>query len=250
MNRAFSLVELSIVLVILGLLTGGILAGQSLIRAAELRSVSTEYQRYVTAVHSFRDKYFANPGDMNNATSFWLAAASCPGDYTTPATTPATCDGNGNGFVSTTPERLRFWQHLANSGLIEGSYTGVSDGATYNMTPGVNSPRGRIATAGWHTNYSGALSGIANYFDGNYGHVFFYGADDAGGTADSPVLRPEEAWNLDTKTDDGVPATGKFRSYTQSSASAPNCVTADDASALYDLDNPAILCSVIFLQVY
>lgn len=58
-KRGFSLVELSIVLVILGLLTGGILAGQSLIRAAELRAVSTEYSRYATAVQSFRDKYFA-----------------------------------------------------------------------------------------------------------------------------------------------------------------------------------------------
>lgn len=60
--KAFSLVELSIVLVILGLLTGGILAGQSLIRAAELRAVSTEYSRYITATQSFRDKYFAVPG--------------------------------------------------------------------------------------------------------------------------------------------------------------------------------------------
>ncbi len=55
MKNGFSLVELSIVLVILGLPTGGILAGQSLIRAAELRSVSTEYNRFVTATQSFRD---------------------------------------------------------------------------------------------------------------------------------------------------------------------------------------------------
>lgn len=67
MTRGFSLVELSIVLVILGLLTGGILAGQSLIRAAELRSVTTEYGRWVTAMHSFRDKYMAIPGDMRDA---------------------------------------------------------------------------------------------------------------------------------------------------------------------------------------
>lgn len=69
--RGFSLVELSIVLVILGLLTGGILAGQSLIRASELRSVSTELQRYSSAIYSFRDQYMALPGDMLNATSFW-----------------------------------------------------------------------------------------------------------------------------------------------------------------------------------
>ena len=53
MTKAFSLVELSIVLVILGLLTGGILAGQNLIRAAELRSVITEFKTYQTAVMTF-----------------------------------------------------------------------------------------------------------------------------------------------------------------------------------------------------
>ena len=69
-DKGFSLVELSIVLVILGLLIGGILTGQSLIRAAELRSVTTQYQGYVTAVNTFRDKYFALPGDMPNAIDF------------------------------------------------------------------------------------------------------------------------------------------------------------------------------------
>ncbi|PZP83692.1 MAG: type II secretion system protein, partial [Azospirillum brasilense] len=58
-THGFSLVELSIVLVILGLLTGGILGGQSLIRAAELRTISTDANRYITAAQTFRDKYFA-----------------------------------------------------------------------------------------------------------------------------------------------------------------------------------------------
>jgi prepilin-type N-terminal cleavage/methylation domain-containing protein len=60
-RRGFSLVELSIVLVILGLLTGGILTGQNLIRAAELRSAVTELQRHQASTQSFRDKYFAIP---------------------------------------------------------------------------------------------------------------------------------------------------------------------------------------------
>src|SRR6187399_2125428 len=98
--RGFSLVELSIVLVILGLLTGGILAGQSLIRAAELRAVSTEYSKFVTAGRSFRDKYFALPGDMANATSFWGTAVTCPGKVTADARTDArTCNGDGTGQI-------------------------------------------------------------------------------------------------------------------------------------------------------
>ena len=103
MRQGFSLVELSIVLVILGLLTGGILAGQSLIRASQLRAVTTEHDRYVAAVQTFRDKYFALPGDMTNATKFWGAADGgdgigfdCRGAETADI---RTCNGNGDGRI-------------------------------------------------------------------------------------------------------------------------------------------------------
>lgn len=78
--RGFSLVELSIVLVILGLLTGGILSGQSLIRAAELRSVVTDIQQIQTSIYSFRDRYMALPGDMKDATDFWGIAGGSNGN--------------------------------------------------------------------------------------------------------------------------------------------------------------------------
>src|SRR5690349_20889612 len=102
--RGFSLVELSIVLVILGLLTGGILAGQSLIRAAELRSVVTEYQRFITASHTFRDKFGGIPGDFRSATRFWgLQSAAFPSDCISNSSasvvSTGVCDGNGNGRV-------------------------------------------------------------------------------------------------------------------------------------------------------
>ncbi|MFZ4541492.1 MAG: type II secretion system protein [Rickettsiales bacterium] len=131
-SSGFSLVELSIVLVILGLLVGGILSGQSLIRAAELRAVSTEYSRYVTAVQTFRDKYFQLPGDMNSATTFWGTAAVGAACATTIGSGTQTCNGNGdgwldNGYVNSN-ENFRYWQHLANAGLIEGAYTGQFQG--------------------------------------------------------------------------------------------------------------------------
>jgi prepilin-type N-terminal cleavage/methylation domain-containing protein len=66
-QTAFSLVELSIVLVILGLLVGGVLSGQALIRASEMRSITAQANQYRAAIYSFRDKYFAIPGDMANA---------------------------------------------------------------------------------------------------------------------------------------------------------------------------------------
>ena len=79
-RHAFSLVELSIVLVILGLLVGGVLSGQSLIRAAQLRSVTTQFANYRAAVFTFRDKYFALPGDMANASAFWGSAGGTGAD--------------------------------------------------------------------------------------------------------------------------------------------------------------------------
>ncbi len=101
MTNGFSLVELSIVLVILGLLTGGILSGQNLIRAAELRAVTTEFSAYQTAVMTFKDKYFALPGDMRNATDFWGSAGGSgvigDGCEAGTPTGTQTCNGNGDG---------------------------------------------------------------------------------------------------------------------------------------------------------
>jgi prepilin-type N-terminal cleavage/methylation domain-containing protein len=132
-NAGFSLVELSIVLVILGLLVGGVLTGKSLIRAAELRSVTTDQQRFVAAAQIFREKYQAFPGDMTNATAFWGTAAACPGTYLQPSTDATTCNGNGDGGVrgdtTGSNESFRFWQQLANAGLIEGQYSGVTGSA-------------------------------------------------------------------------------------------------------------------------
>ena len=138
MKHGFSLLELSIVLVIIGLIAGGIVAGSSMIRAAELRAVISEETQFKIAIHTFREKYSGLPGDLDNATRFWGAepAANCPGDETTPSTTSATCDGNGDGFISWGNisgfggESHRFWQHLANAGLIAGNFTGTHSAGT------------------------------------------------------------------------------------------------------------------------
>ena len=258
-TRAFSLVELSIVLVILGLLVGGVLAGQSLIRAAELRSVSTEYTRYIAAVRSFRDKYFAIPGDMPNATAFWGTAASCPGDNTTPSTGAPTCNGNGNGELSQLNgnEYFRFWHHLSNAGLIEATYTGVSDlnnPTSAVSTPGFNVPRSRISNAGWSVLYTASYDVTSTlYFDGNYGNFLVAGTAYPGGATRNPYLRPEESWNIDTKLDDGKPATGKIVTYEGQAVAGVNGCSTPVASAVatmagseYALSNNRINCATIF----
>lgn len=84
MSKGFSLVELSIVLVILGLLTGGILGGQELIHAAEVRATMNTSSTYQTAYHAFRLKYNCIPGDCPYISDFY----------------PAQLDGDGDGLIS------------------------------------------------------------------------------------------------------------------------------------------------------
>jgi prepilin-type N-terminal cleavage/methylation domain-containing protein len=241
-SHGFSLVELSIVLVILGLLVGGILAGQSLIRASELRSVSSDFQRYNTAIHAFRDRYFAYPGDMNNATQFWgIDTDGCPNNTTrTPKT--VTCNGSGDRLIGQS-EYFRAWQHLANAGLIEGGYSGVAGSlSTRHAVIGQNVPAGRIANTGYSFYYQ-AFTGHAERFDASSGQVMeFGGPTDSNGGFETygRVLKPEEAWNIDSKTDDGRPGLGKVFAWKLCSTST------DPLLANYNLASSARDCHMQF----
>ena len=212
-QSGFSLVELSIVLVILGLLTGGILAGQSLIRAAELRSVTVEYNQWLTATRTFQDKYFALPGDMHNATQFWgrmNANADCVTNFAAAVTTNGVCDGNGGGsLVDTAPaasqsvEFAQFWRHLASAGLVSGQYSGMAgpDEPT-DVVAGVNTPKSKLSTnASWWANSMSWNASVAA-FDSPRRNQFILGADSTSWNLNA-VLSTEEAWNIDTKMDDG-----------------------------------------------
>lgn len=251
-RRGFSLVELSIVLVILGLLVGGVLSGQSLIRAAELRSTIADYTRYTTAVQSFRDKYFALPGDMTNATAFWGVRAGTGSDVTchqTINTTTGTCNGNGDGRIdfiagdsATLGERFAAWQHLARAGLIEGSYTGASASASaYVQSPGITDPKGKIANSFFTFGHIyGPVSGDTNVYDGSYNKNFISVVSNG-----APSLKPEEAWNIDTKLDDGRPSTGAAFTWKSTSVWLPGCTTTDVvATAAYALTSSGKLCNI------
>lgn len=259
-QSGFSLVELSIVLVILGLLTGGILAGQSLIRASELRAATSEFSRYRAAVLTFRDKYFASPGDMPNAVKFWQAQAGGTANgvdatcaaLTAPATGAPTCNGDGDGTIGNTPfgeyyEWYRAWQHLANAGLVEGNYAGVSIGINqYTSVIGRNIPKSRLSNAGWTMRGLWPYyAGDANFFAGNYNTMLMFGAPVANDWNNGPVLKAEEAWNIDTKLDDGLPHLGNVRGY--KNAFQSNCVVATNDA--YALSNTSIGCSVMFLNI-
>ena len=277
--RGFSLVELSIVLVILGLLTGGILAGKSLIRAFELRSIAVDYNRYITASRAFRDKYFAIPGDMTNATSFWGVLAGTGGDATcqgTAATDTATCNGDGDGVLRNPgispniAEHFRYWQHLANAGLIEGRYSGFNSvgGSPSGRVPGTNVPFSKMRDAffyaqnglGWTTNAStnnDYYAGTASLFAGNYGKnlLYFGNATGSSSVADSQPLLPEEAWNIDSKMDDGQPTTGSVMAF-KGNGTNTNCTStaggapSGDGVSVYLLSSSLKDCSLYFVRSF
>lgn len=242
-TRGFSLVELSIVLVILGLLVGGVLSGQSLIRAAELRAVSTEYSRWVTASQSFRDKYFALPGDMNNAISFWGNPTTCP---TTAGTGTQTCNGNGDGKIdgpaaaSQYGEWFMFWQHLANAGLIEGTYNGRAGSANNADSSAANLPKSKLSNGFWFVAHD-ASSVAAMFPVATARNNFRVGAPISGSWPGNSIMKPEELWNIDTKLDDGKPGLGSVT--TTLLSYGPTCASTSTASsAEYSLSISSTQC--------
>ena len=258
MRQGFSLVELSIVLVILGLLIGGVLTGQNLIKAAELRSISKEVESYATAANIFREKYLGLPGDITNATSFWGDNNTYCADAAIANGTPGTCNGNNNGQIanaaaaSSTGETFQFWNQLALAGLLEGTFTGISgSGGVYHSTLGTNIPRSRYTSAGWSAIWIGAFAGDTQAFAYDYGNAYEFGALTVNSRTVAPVLRPEEAWNLDTKMDDGKPAQGKIiaRFWNNTCSAADDGGSANnDLVASYRLTDSTAQCGLYFVK--
>ncbi len=222
-NKGFTLVELSIVLVIIAVLVAGIFEVKSLIRAAELREVIGDYDRYIKAIKEFEDKYHALPGDMSNAETIWGSDTACPNTTTNGTPKITTCNGNGNGRIGLSStagvldttyayEWFRAWQQLSNAGLIEAKFTGVKESATDGDAGiGLNVPQSKLkAKSGWTLyNYLNTATTTTLWGD-NYGHVFAFGGDTSSVT-NAEVLATADALLIDTKIDDGLPGRGIVR---------------------------------------
>ncbi len=104
-QAGFTLIEIAIVLVIIGLLLGGVLKGQEMMTNAKIKRISNDFNGISAAVFSYLDRYSAFPGDDPNASDRW-------GD--------AVAAGNGNGEINA-GERGDVWDHLRQSGLVAGS---------------------------------------------------------------------------------------------------------------------------------
>ena len=115
-QQGFTLIEIAIVLVIIGLLLGGVLKGQELITSARVRNLISQQEGVKAAYFGFLDRYRALPGDYGAAST----NISC---------TPACTNGNNNGTIrsiadgDTVDEPIAAWEHLSKSGFINGSFT-------------------------------------------------------------------------------------------------------------------------------
>jgi prepilin-type N-terminal cleavage/methylation domain-containing protein len=116
MQKGFTLVEIAIVLVIIGLLLGGILKGQEMITQAKIKNVVADFSGISAAYYGYQDRYRAIPGDDRNAATRWSGA------------TIATGTEAGNGRISgkynsqaDTDESRMWWDHLRRAGFVAGS---------------------------------------------------------------------------------------------------------------------------------
>ena len=115
-NQGFTLIEIAIVLVIIGLLLGGVLKGQELITSARVRNLISQQDGIKAAFFGFQDRFRAFPGDYTQATvniANVAATAACGAG-----------NGNGNGQIEpTNNEMILAWEHLSKAGFITGTYT-------------------------------------------------------------------------------------------------------------------------------
>lgn len=177
-QTGFTLIEIAIVLVIIGLLLGGVLKGQELINSAKVKNLANDFKNTPALLYGYQDKFRAIPGDDR-------AVASHVGATATVAT-----NGTGNGLIegawnaSGAVESSLFWEHVNLAGLSTG---------------------GRVAPA----NALGGSLGVTGASPINLPGTFIVCADNIPGKL---------AMQLDTTVDDGNTATGSMRAITNAAA--------------------------------
>ncbi len=230
-QRGFTLVEIAIVLVIIGLLLGGILKGQELITAAKVRNIADQNSGVQAAYYGFIDRFRQIPGDWP-ATN---ANQAIPG---------VTTGGNGNGRLdavggSEWTEPLALWEQLSKAGFIQGNYIGGSTepAAADNDRAPRNAFNGFLVL--YRTNdYLDASSTPAE----RYNLVL-------GRNIDVKVMR-----ELDLKIDDGLPETGVLRQALTTGAalgtpgqSVAACVDSDESPAIWGIAGNEQDCNAVYL---
>jgi len=238
--QAFSLIELSIVIVIIGLMVVGITTSGKLIENANLKHDINKYEKLTAAIVVFNTTYnYEYPGDFSKAADYW-------GNNCNDAGSTDNCSGDGDGIVENGQERIRAWTHVSKAGLIqEDIYTGDSVGHGQYIFP-----RGKTASNLRFEIYSSAKiirKNSAGFdVDQTLQNILFLGGED---NVVSPswitrysALTPRQAHLIDLKMDDGTPAgnlLGQIGHEYKDAGLSEKCVNSLTA---YDLDETKPTC--------
>ena len=209
-QKGFTLVEIAIVLVIIGLLLGGILKGQEMITQAKIKNVVADFSGISAAYYGYQDRYRAIPGDDPNAAGRWAGAivSATAGNGVVSGTYNNVCP---NVVVAASPESCTWWDHLRRAGFVSGS----GGQQPFNAVTGI---------LGVQTGDGAAVTGPT------LGTVAAGTGGFSGLIVCSGNLPDKIAIAVDTQMDDGVPISGTVRGLLQT---APNPNTTNPATAAY-----------------
>jgi len=261
-QSGFTLVEIAIVLVVIGLLLGGILKGQQLINSARVRNLADQNSGVQAAYYGFIDRFRNLPGDMLRAAACTavgqgIDSAACATPANAPGGTGAT---GGNGRIDTIAEAGAVWPHLATAGFLNGTYSG-QDASNADLTS-ANYPTAVALGAVPPNAFQGPimLAHMNDYVQGNVGATVTRLAYSFGGLIPVPILR-----DLDAKLDDGTAGTGVLRSsikagdanvsgvfdgavaWTDGGTAPEDCIDEAAANSTWQVDSPNQTCNAIFL---
>jgi len=182
-QAGFTLIEISIVLVVIGLLLGGVLKGQEMIENAKISNLRNDFEGVSAAIYAYQDRYRALPGDdvkANNAGRGWTDAVAGTGNGVLNFNNAFSAGGNESQYI---------WQHLRYAGLITGAPAGTTNNAGGRANP-PNAFGGRLGftntTSAWGLGLSGNVLCASNV-PGKAGAAIDASLDD--GDADTGQLR-------------------------------------------------------------
>jgi prepilin-type N-terminal cleavage/methylation domain-containing protein len=232
LQAGFTLVELSIVLVIIGLIIGGVLVGQDLISAATVRAQISQIEKYQAAVNTFRSKYGYLPGDMPDpyATQYGFVARGGTGI--------GLGDGNGIiqahiGLAPASGEAMAFWNDLSQAVLIEGNFSNDNFNVAFSSNPADVFPAAKLS-GNYIYVYGQLVSGCPSYYFAGpnyFGLSRVSNITNPGWITSSPGMTELQAQSIDGKIDDGFPLTGKVLAADIASACSQGFIGASDTTA-------------------